>query len=354
MAPVALSVLVAAVAALPVVPAVRRFAPRLGLMDVPNERSSHVRTTPRGGGLAIVLSSLMAIALFALLTGGDSALFFYATGALLVAGVSFLDDLSPRGALPRLVVHLTAAGVCALGIAPSATFSVPMLRVAELPHPLAGLALTIWIAGMTNAYNFMDGIDGIAGVQGVAAGIAWAAIGWFGGAPAVTVVGGALAAACSVFLVHNWHPASIFLGDVGSAFLGFTFAVLPLLFATGASADAAARGMSAGVIAVWPFAFDAGFTLFRRALAGENVFRAHRSHLYQRLTSTGLSHAQVSMGYGVLAVVCAGASVLWVKGAGEHGGALVLAVCVVSSVILVGWVFRRESRIRQPAVRKPV
>ncbi|MCX6038443.1 MAG: glycosyl transferase, partial [Chloroflexi bacterium] len=172
-----------------------------------------------------------------------------------------------------------------------------------------GLAITfLWIVGLINAYNFMDGIDGIAGGQAVVAGLGWIVLGWLGNQTLVVALGLLLAASSLGFLGYNWPPAKIFMGDVGSAFLGYTFAVLPVV-----AVQRDPRFALAGVLLVWPFVFDAAFTFLRRLLHRENVFTAHRSHLYQRLVATGFSHKTVAslyIGLAIMGLVCSVALVM--------------------------------------------
>ena len=187
----------------------------------------------------------------------------------------------------------------------------------------------------------MDGIDGIAGGQAVVAGLGWAALGWLSDQPLVGILGILLAASSLGFLGHNWPPARIFMGDVGSAFLGFTFAVLAV-----AAAQRDARLALAGVLLVWPFIFDACFTFLRRLRNGENVFAAHRSHLYQRLVIAGYSHRTVTLLYIGLAAWGAILAQLWTL---DVAGSSLL---IVVSMPVLCWglckvVWRRE-RTRKP------
>jgi UDP-N-acetylmuramyl pentapeptide phosphotransferase/UDP-N-acetylglucosamine-1-phosphate transferase len=178
--------------------------------------------------------------------------------------------------------------------------------------PIAAVAITgVWLVGLLNAYNFMDGIDGIASGQAVVAGLMWA---WACGssAPFVAVAGVLIAAASIGFLWHNWAPAAIFLGDAGSGFLGFAFAALPLV-AYQETGDA--RFPLAGVLMVGPFVFDTIYTLCRRLRRRENIVRAHRTHLYQRLVTNGWSHARVATLYLVLGGASSAGAVLWLHGA---------------------------------------
>ena len=174
---------------------------------------------------------------------------------------------------------------------------------------LFGAVLTfLWIVWLTNAYNFMDGIDGIAGTQALTAGIGWFVIGGISDFPLTGFYGGIIAFSTLGFLVLNWQPAKIFMGDVGSAFLGFTFAVMPLLarrefnLTTKNSSDCSNLWVL-GIVLVWLFVFDTVFTFIRRAVKKEKVWEAHRSHLYQRLVIKGFSHQTVTIIYGLISAL---------------------------------------------------
>ena len=181
---------------------------------------------------------------------------------------------------------------------------------------------------MTNAFNFMDGIDGIAGITAAVAGAAIAAAAGCLGLGPVAAVGLAFAGASIGFLTSNWPPARIFMGDVGSAFCGFLIAALPLL---GGETHGPRLAIVAAV-AMWPFIFDTAFTLCRRAARGENVFKAHRSHLYQRLVIAGWSHRAVSTLYGGLSAMAAALAIAPLHDAGLTP----TATTVAASTIVVG------------------
>ncbi len=301
--------LIAFTASYLLVPGIRRWALRSNLLDIPNPRSSHTRPVPRGGGLAIVVISLIGLITIWILRPAWpwSTLFVYVSGAALIAVVSLLDDL---GSLPnwvRFAVHGLSAALVILGIGYWSRVDLPLLGTLNLGW--LGLAITfLWIIGLTNAYNFMDGIDGIAGGQAVVAGLGWIVLGWLGNQHLVAALGLLLAASSLGFLGHNWSPARIFMGDVGSAFLGYTFAVLPVVMA-----QYDPRFALAGVLLVWPFVFDTVFTFLHRLYNRENVFTAHRSHLYQRLVATGFSHkivASLYIGLAIIGLVCSVALVM--------------------------------------------
>jgi len=341
---------VAAVATWVLVSVLIRFAPRIGLVDRPNERSLHSRVTPRGGGIAIVgvvLAFFGAIVVWgrAGAVGFETSLEVYIATALFVAVVSLWDDFRSLGAGLRFLCHGAAAAFAAWSLARFNVVTLPGLGVV-LPVWLGLILTVIWIVGLTNVYNFMDGIDGIAGVQGVAAGLAWAVAGAWTGSHVLMSFGIVLAGGCAGFLIHNWSPAKIFMGDVGSAFLGFTFAVLPLLLLCELPRlpNLVQPGVVPGfaVLVVWPFVGDGALTCLRRALRGERVWEAHRSHLYQRLVQTGWSHAQVSSLYAAWCVVGALAGLCWLVQA--PGAAFVAsATPVLTLAVMFVFVSRQES-----------
>ncbi len=196
----------------------RRWAERRQILDIPNERSSHSQPTPRGGGLVIVILSTAGLILAWLLNPAISpmALIAYFAGAWLIAGVSWLDDLRSLPNRVRFAVHSLGAILALLAFGYWRVVSIPLIGSLDLGW--LGLLVTfVWIAGLTNAYNFMDGIDGIAGGQAVVAGLGWAALGWSDQQPLVAAVGLLLAAASLGFLGHNWPPARIFMGGMSAA-----------------------------------------------------------------------------------------------------------------------------------------
>ena len=312
MSPVSLIgvIVAAALATSAAVEGVRRIALRRNVIDVPNDRSSHVTPTPRGGGIAIVA---VLVAGWGLVTGwGDVAAI--ALGTILVAGISAVDDVRSLAARTRFAVQVVAVAVLLAFSEPWQAIGLPGLGVVQTvgwAGVLSGGLIGVWCVGLTNAYNFMDGIDGIAASQAIVAGGAWAAVGWALGVPSASVTGGLVAGASLGFLVHNWSPARIFMGDVGSASLGFVFAALPVVAGMYPSADVASRLPVAGLVFVWPFAFDAVYTFVRRLRAGENVFEAHRSHLYQRMVIAGRTHRAVTALYAGNAMFAAACGALW-------------------------------------------
>jgi UDP-N-acetylmuramyl pentapeptide phosphotransferase/UDP-N-acetylglucosamine-1-phosphate transferase len=293
---------------------VRRWALHHHALDIPNQRSSHSHPTPRGGGLAVVSVTTLGWVILGILCQPSTswtALLTYAAGASLIALVSWFDDLYSLSAATRLAAHglAAAAAILAFGY----WHAIPLLPGQSVTLGCAGAVITwLWIVGLTNAYNFMDGSDGMAGSQAVIAGLGWACLGWLADFPLLTNLSLLLAVGSLGFLPHNWPPARIFMGDVGSAFLGYSFAILPLL---GLRGDGPLAGLSPvlGVLLVWPFIFDTALTFLRRLCHGENVLEAHRSHLYQRLIIAGYSHRFVLLLYSSLAIVGAAAAIFWLR-----------------------------------------
>lgn len=261
---------------------------------MPNERSSHVKPVPRGGGLVVVLVSLSAYLIFTSF-GARRFCWQYFTGALLVAFISWLDDLYTIRAIWRLLVHTAAALLIVSALSANGVLAAPSAGIYSL---VVTVFIFLWIVWLTNAYNFMDGIDGIAGLQAVVAGFGWLAAGTVLKLATVEFYGGILAFSSLGFLMHNWQPAKIFMGDVGSAFFGYTFAVLPCLAAAEGGGANLERLLAAGAAFCWLFIFDTGFTFCRRALNGEKVWEAHRTHIYQRMVGGGVSHATAAGIYG--------------------------------------------------------
>ncbi len=325
---------------------VRRYALARRILDVPGARSSHTVPTPRGGGLAIVVVVLAGVLIVGALSRSASRLGLaaYVGAAGAIALVSWLDDRHSLPALLRLGVHVACAALAVWAFGSWEAIQFPWIGTLDLPGWLSTLVGILWLVGLPNAYNFMDGIDGIAGSQGMVSGLAFAAFGLLRGTYGLPPETGVLVSAASIgFLALNWPPARIFMGDVGSAFLGFTFGVLGLVTARGD-----ARMPLAAVLALAPFLFDAGVTFVRRLLAGERVLEAHRSHYYQRLVIAGHSHRSVTLVYAVLAVLCAAAGLTWLLKGDPYGGTAALgAVAVLCG--LASYVRHEEQSVARTA-----
>lgn len=262
------------------IPVLRRAA----MLDRPNERSSHRQPTPRGGGLAPVAAILLAwIASVAAGVAGPELLLVVA-GAMLLAAVSWLDDVGGLPPATRLFAQ-AAAVLCGMLVEIPAGPVFQGWFPAELDVVAAAL-LWLWFV---NLFNFMDGIDGLAGSEAAAIAIGlFAFASWgIGTDPGLALLSTAIIAAAIGFLVWNWAPARIFLGDVGSVPLGYMLGFLLL--------DLAARGRwKLALILPLYFLADATITLLRRLARREPVWQAHRRHFYQRAVQRGLGHAAVT------------------------------------------------------------
>jgi Fuc2NAc and GlcNAc transferase len=307
---------------------VRKFALSMNVVDVPNARSSHIVPTPRGGGVATVVaaSAVMAIATLLRLMPLDGFVAL-AVGGFAIAAVGFLDD---RRALPpkiRLFVHIAAALWALLWLG-----GLPPLRIGDQVFEFGWGGYVLGVLGIVwtlNLFNFMDGIDGIAASQAVFIPVAAVLIGYCSGAgdnlPVAALI---FAAACAGFLVWNWPPAKIFMGDVGSGYMGYGIAVLALL---------AARENPVALL-VWVilgglFFVDATVTLVRRVARRERASEAHRSHAYQQLSRRWGSHLRVTLLFLAIDVLWLLPCALVAASYPDHAGSMVVAAL---APILVG------------------
>lgn len=272
---------------------IRRWALHHDLLDRPNERSSHVVPTPRGGGVAIVLCFAAALGAMAILDPASRPLAWLMAPGAAVAWIGFLDDRRAVPARWRFLVHVLAScGVVLLlgGVPPLTAFG----RSFELGWTGSALAV-IFMVWMTNLYNFMDGIDALAGIQAITVSLG-AALCWYltsnSPLPFAFV---ALAAAVAGFLFWNFPPAKIFMGDAGSGFLGFALSAMALW-----SAQQHASAFWCWFILTGCFMVDATTTLVRRVRRGEKFYEAHRSHAYQYASRRLGSHRRVSLAVGAI------------------------------------------------------
>lgn len=327
---------------------IRYWTERLQILDVPNDRSSHSRPVPRGGGAAIAAICIVGSGFlwWRQPTAAAPAMAGFVIGALLVTVISVIDDVRRLSSITRLLAHIVAAVLLIIGCGYPREIALPLVGNVPLLALGAPLAL-VWIVGLTNAYNFMDGIDGIAACQAIIAGLGWFLLGEIDGQWTTSVLALLVTAGSVGFLIHNWSPAKIFMGDVGSAFLGFIFAVFSVKMGRENS-----RMYLAGVLLVWPFVFDSTFTFLRRLMKRENVFAAHRSHLYQRLVIAGWSHAATTLLYAGLDLTGVVLALLFVQGQTTTDWLVVLSLPALACGLWL-LVLQQESKHRNavaPAV----
>jgi len=300
-----LTVLLPSIASLMGTEAVRRYALRTSMIDVPNDRSSHTVPTPRGGGIAIAASVILALVVLTLaLPSHRLTAVGILGGGLLIALVGLLDDRFDLSAKSRLAVHFAASAwflFCIGGV------TIPQLDSIKLG--IAGVFLlsalaAVFLVWCTNLYNFMDGLDGFAGGQAVIASLAAAMICLANGDSLLAYLMLATAGAAAGFLVWNWPPAKIFMGDCGSGFLGFLFGATVL-----AGYQRGSIPLSAGLMLLIVFLSDSTLTLLRRVAAGERWYQPHRTHAYQLATQLGASHRQVTIASMMAFAVAAALSI---------------------------------------------
>lgn len=293
-------------------------------LDQPNERSLHERPVPRTGGIAVLAGTATAVAFL------KGAYWLPLALALVLAALSLVDDLRNMPTPVRLIVHLTAAAV--------------LVGSTLWPgDPLVVVLLILAIAWITNLYNFMDGSDGMAGGMAVIGFGTYALAAYLAGNPVLTALCMAIAAAALAFLTHNFHPASIFLGDVGSIPLGFLAGALGVL------------GWREGLWPLWfpvlvfgPFIGDATLTLLRRLVRREKVWQAHREHYYQRLVRMGFGHRGTAV-IGYLVMLACAAVALFGRTEAPIIQILAFLAAAAGLGIIAAWVDQRWSRFNKAA-----
>jgi UDP-N-acetylmuramyl pentapeptide phosphotransferase/UDP-N-acetylglucosamine-1-phosphate transferase len=313
-------------------PAIRILA-GMRALDVPNNRSSHVAPVPRGGGIVIVLIFASVLIYFGFLF--DKRILLLALGVVLVAVVSFIDDLISLSAWARLLAHFIAA-FCALywvskqGPAP---FGIPSL--------LAAVFAVVWIVSYINIFNFMDGINGLAVGQLIISSAGIAAVAHCEGLPwshPAVILSIVLGGSALGFLPHNFPVARVFLGDVGSATFGLILASLTLWVCYAAGWSLLLPLMTLHI----NFILDAAITLVRRFLRGERIQDAHNEHFYQRLVRSGRPHYFVTSCEMLIQCAIVGLLILTLP----MGVAPVLAVTIIAIFVWAAFFRFSESAFR--------
>ncbi|MEK6245345.1 MAG: glycosyl transferase [Pseudomonadota bacterium] len=302
------------------------FGRRL-MLDRPNERSLHVRPVPRSGGIAIAVGVAAGAAMSTVVAPHGVGVTLGIAGAL--TALSLADDLFTLPTLLRLAAHLAAAGA-ALSLEIGVT------------EPLLFAVLLLAIAWFTNLYNFMDGSDGLAGGMAVFGFGAYAWAAHQSGHAALTAVSASVAAASGAFLLVNFHPARLFMGDVGSVPAGFLAGALGVL------------GWRDGLWPLWfpvlvfaPFVCDATLTLAKRLLRRERLWDAHKDHYYQRLVRMGFGHrATAWIEYAAMAGCAATALLFRAAQPGMQAAALCAAAIVL--IAIAAWIDVRWARWTRP------
>ncbi|HHJ39579.1 MAG: hypothetical protein AXA67_09710 [Methylothermaceae bacteria B42] len=269
------------------------------LLDIPNHRSSHAHPTPSGGGLTIVTAFFVTTIILYASGQIPFNLWMAVGGGILVAFISGWDDIKPLPIRLRLSIHFLAAIWSLIWINTSPE-TLPFVHPSEIPDRIGIFLLSVlWITWMTNLYNFMDGIDGLAASQAVTTALSAGFFIWLGvGQPGTALLMFTLAAACLGFLPWNWPPARIFMGDIGSCFLGFGFGLFSLI-----PVDQGGLPFWCWPILLAVFICDASMTLFQRYFSGQDWHLPHRSHAYQ--------HAAQIIGHRTTTLAIIAVNVFW-------------------------------------------
>jgi len=276
--------------------------------DIPNERSLHDKPVPRIGGIALLVG---VFAGWMLLSSAWN--WWIALPVLALFALSLLDDLRGLSARTRLIAHFVAALIALFGSGISMLWFLP------------ALFFTVW---MTNLYNFMDGSDGLAGGMALFGFGCYGIAAWLSGDESFALLNFCIAGAALGFLMFNFHPAKVFMGDAGSIPLGFLAAMLGI------------HGWQAGLWPLWfplmafsPFIVDATFTLLKRLMRGEKLSQAHRSHYYQRLVQMGWGHRNTALAEYALMILMgiAALSALSLPASGQYA-MLVLAAALYLAI----------------------
>ena len=250
---------------------IRRYTLNKNLIDIPNERSSHTIPTPRGGGLSIVIIFLISISFF---TPLSEDIFFALVGSgVLISAIGFWDDHNHIPAKWRLLVHFAASFWVLYWLGGITEFQI--LDYSIKPGFIGLIFVAFLLVWLLNLFNFMDGIDGIAATEAIFVSSAGAYFSWMYGLESMALVALILAASTMGFLFLNWSPAKIFMGDVGSSFLGLILGIIAYVNIL--------DGVSVWIwfILLGVFLADSCITLLRRILNGERWYEAHCSHAYQ-------------------------------------------------------------------------
>jgi len=307
------------------------------LLDHPNERSSHVLATPKCGGVGIVVSFIAGVYLSQLWGGKcivkPAVLYSLIAPVLLVASVSLADDIQELSPKFRLFVQIVAGLllIIMLGVGGFTRAGTEVLPIVK--HTLFAFAGVVWIVGMANAFNFMDGIDGLAAGQGLIVSFFFAVIQIGEGECFLGFVSLVLMVGCLGFLAFNFPPAKVFMGDVGSVSIGFILGTLALV---SYQRTPTIENLLIVPLLMSNFIFDTVATFIHRIHKGECVFQAHRSHFYQKFASCGFSQRTVTMtNYGM--AILQGVIVLLMN----DKSMMALLLCLSIQVIYCGLVEKR-------------
>ncbi len=301
---------------------------KLGIMDIPNQRSLHTIPTPRTGGLAVLFA--VSVGFFIFYDEINIGLLSMLPYGLVILAIAFVDDIYSISALLRFTLQIVVALVFVLNGLNLDILSLPGLDI-PLNNFMASTVTVIFIVWVVNLYNFMDGMDGFAGGMAIIGFSTFAILSVMQGDTNFAILNLVVVAAAFGFIIFNLPPAKIFLGDVGSTLFG-TLVALFILWADVTHVFPAWLG----VIVFMPFFLDASVTLCKRVLKKEKVWQAHRSHYYQRLVLLGLGHKKTLMLEYIWMLSCSLVSIALLENSNGMVQFLVLTLFIVlSTTVLV-------------------
>jgi len=331
------------------------FSLRRGVLDVPNVRSSHAQPVPRLGGIGILAALILSLAVLALMRGLGSVGYPVSTrdvSLLLLVGIGMAvmglyDDFHGMTPATKFLMQLVLAGiVVALGMRIE---SVAILKWGPFSLGILAFPVTVlWLTGFANIFNFMDGINGLAAVTAATYSAFLFVFAWRQGSVELAAMAAIVTGSSLGFLPHNLPKAKTFMGDTGSLLLGMVLALLVVRLAQTSANPASLIGL---VLVCSVYLWDSGFTLLRRLRRGENIFQAHRSHLYQRLVQLGLSHASITGMYLLLHLLMGSLGLAYVR----CTNAMRAVILVFAGVTLAGftasvyWLEHRAARAKLEA-----
>ena len=333
---------ISALIAFLITPAVRKLAGRVGAVDVPKDsRRVHKRATFLMGGLAIYVPFVM---LTLICLGQDKQVIGIIIGGTLIAAMGIADDIYPLKPAYKLVVQIAAAIILiAFGVSVRSV-TVPFVSdSASVNTGMLGIPITIiWVVGITNAINLIDGLDGLACGISMISSLALMYVAFMCGRETPLLLNVMLSGACLGFLPYNFNPASIFLGDTGSQFLGFTLAAVSML---GAIKSTTAVVVAVPILAIGIPIYDTLFAMLRRKINNKPIMEADRGHMHHKLLDMGLSQRQVVLIMYLISILLGLASIMAMRLSTRRSYELLMIVCafVIATALEFGLFSKKDN-----------
>lgn len=317
-------------------PFVKKLAKKIGAIDIPKDkRRMHTDSVPLIGGLAIFLGFLVSTVIF---TEIDIKIIAILSGALIMVVLGVFDDKYALGAKFKLMIQIIAAAIPVIAGVRIERIILPFLKSGGIEFGWLAYPITIlWIVALTNAVNLIDGLDGLAAGVSAIASFSMFLIALMQGNYVIAVMSAALVGACCGFLPYNFSPASIFMGDTGSTFLGFVMASLSVL---GLFKIHAIISFAVPFIAFGIPIFDTSFAIFRRIKEHRPIMSPDRGHLHHRLVDMGFSHKQAVLIIYAICIVLGAVAVLSFK-------SKLLAIAIAVLGVIGAFVFRYWGRMKK-------